>query len=144
MYGKYVVPLEGHGMLFRQTLRNIGVPDTPRNMGQHIMSDVEYVYNECVSQVMIAMSPDLQTYLKRLQLLPDFAFFEHLDVLKDPRNRAILKQAIAGFGFSLIDIIHRYIGRCTASEYYLEQSAPDFLVVSRLARQGKNDELHNW
>lgn len=129
---KFVLTLEGYGYELKNTIRELGVRTIvdPRNTA--LVSDLDFVYNECVAQVVLALTPDLPAFFNNLTVIPDFKYFEHIAILHDPNRFRHLCHAVRVFAVGLVTIINRYIGIELNADYLLESVAPDFIIINRI------------
>lgn len=134
MSQKLIVGLEGHGLKFKQFLRNLEVDSTPKYHETGARSDLDFVYNEAASQIMMIYEAEPQRFLVRLMQLPDIRFFAHLPQFNYPAFVQLYTEGFREFAMGIMFQIHRILGCRADVEYLLEAIADDYMVVFQAPR----------
>lgn len=128
-YTRYVLDLEGHGRVFKVELLNFGVSTEYIQTSITCSSYLDFVYNECASQILTVFEPDIEKFLIKLTHLPDMKFFENIPVLQRPDVQPMFCNKFREFGFNLATIIARRIGLFMDAQYLLETIADDYIII---------------
>lgn len=129
--GKLVLNLGDYGATFLHTLKQIGVDDVRNKYyesGQR--SDLDFVYTESASQILIIYEPDQVAFLRKLQVGPDMKFLSHIASLNSPQIANAYYRAYLEFGLGINFQINHYLGARTDIDYLLEAAAPNYLVLT--------------
>lgn len=92
----------------------------------------QFVYTECNSQLLHALSGDLSFFLERLKMLPEFKYLENIEVFRDPEKMQQMRNVVQEYGFNLWQILHVCVGLENHADYLLETAGEDLLVLSRI------------
>lgn len=127
---RYIVDLEGHGKVFYNTIRSLGIGVTQPFDDQILHARQKYVYDECASQIGTALSPLPVEFLTVLSTLPNPQYFEHFDdFMNSPQIVAPFMDAFKVFALGIYSRIHQKIGFNLGCDYHLEAVTEDFMVV---------------
>lgn len=126
---KYIVGLEGHGRLFKMHLRNLGISAVPRYHESGARCDLDFVYNESASQMLLIYDQDTQKFLVRLMQLPQINFFKHLDQFSDPTFVMHFTSCFREFALGILFEINRKLGYRSDVDYLLEAIDDDYMIV---------------
>lgn len=138
MSKKIIVGLEGHGLVFKMFLRNIGIDSSQKYHESGARSDLEFIYNESASQIVMIYESDPQRFLVRLMQLPDVKFFNHLHLFSDLRFIENFIHGFREFALGLMFQIHKVLGTRSDVDYLLEAIADDYIILY----QGPNGVNH--
>lgn len=125
-----VIGLEGNGLLFRDALERASIS---RNLVQAVdyrVSELDFVYNELISQILMAYGPDKQVFLNNILHLPDYKLLQHIYVFQDVRIREEVASYFKEFALFLMFQFERFLTNTSNEDYLLEAVNPDYIIIS--------------
>lgn len=129
MSSKIVLGLEGCGLLFKMKLRNLGIDGSRKYHESGAASDVDFVYNESASQILMSYESDIAKFCSKLLNAPDTRFFNHLVQFNDPQFCYLFSECFKEFALHLVFQINRILGTRTDVDYLLEAIADDYVIL---------------
>jgi hypothetical protein len=128
----HVIGLDREGQNLCDLLEGIGVNATVRRISQATvpLTDVQYVYIELISQILLGLTDNEFEFLEHLKTVPDFRYFEHIEIVRDPVYRQTISDAAKKFGLDLFFRIARTIRLSPTSSYLIEQATRSVVVIA--------------
>ena len=129
MSAKVIVGLDGCGIIFKMAMKNLGIDDNRRYHESGANSDLDFIYNESASQVLMMYEPDIRNFCTKLLNAPDVKFFAHLPQFSNPQFLYNFSVIFKEFALALVFQINRYLGTRSDVDYLLEAIAHDYIIV---------------
>lgn len=129
----YILPLDGIGYKLVNMLKESSVYyQHSTDISSSFLRDIEYMYNECLTQMFDIIDCELDDYILSIVNMPNFAPFAHICFLNDERSKQIVRNAFKEIGIEMYRIVKKYIPDSYNHnvEVLLTKIAINHLVVS--------------
>ena len=126
---RYVLDLDGYGRIFKMNLNNLGISSQRVYNHSGSKSDIDFVYNESTSQILLAYDPNPAMFLVKLNQLPDIKFFGHIANFNNPQFVAVFTTYFREFALTLLFQIQRILGIKLNVDYLLDAVTDDYIVI---------------
>jgi hypothetical protein len=124
-----IIGLEGAGRAFRSEMARLGIGHNPVQTFDSRITEINFVYNESTSQILMAYTPDQQQFLRNLLTIPDFATLGFVEAFSNPQVRDVFTEIFRIYAMALIFQINRFLGFKANADYLLESIADDYIVL---------------
>lgn len=124
-----IIGLEGAGRAFRSEMARLGIGHNLVQTFDSRITEINFVYNESTSQILMAYTPDQQQFLRNLLTIPDFATLGFVEAFSNPQVRDVFTEIFRIYAMALIFQINRFLGFRANADYLLESIADDYIVL---------------